>query len=948
MSRLPLALILLAGTSLTPAFAQEVTPVAEEPAQAVDAPAEQAAAEQEAAEEDEYLDEEEGGEPIVVTGQRERGAVLGDIKPDLQLDRRDIRAYGASNLAELLDALAPQTASGRGRGGGRPVVLLNGRRISGFSEIRNLPPEAISRVDIMPEEVALKYGYPADQRVVNFVLRPRFRAVTAEVEGGMATGGGRQSYEADLNILRITNNGRWNIDAEFERDTALFESERDLIQSPPSRPFDLVGNIAGTPLGSEIDPALSAALGQLVTVAGVPVSAAGGAPALSAFSATPNVTDDGRFRTLLPETDAFSVAGTINRTIFGDVNATLNARYEQTLSKSRFGLPSGVLTIGADNPFSPFGTDVALYRFVEGPRPLTRESDSRTAHVGAALNGDFLPWRWSFTANYDRVRNLVHTDTNLDFTGVQERIDADDPALNPFGPFPGLGFGPRDRSRSVNESANAEFVTNGPIADLPAGDITASLKLGGELRGFDSETMRGGFEQIRDLSRNRVNGQASFDIPIARRNRDVLAAIGDLSANANFAVDHLSDFGTLKTYGFGLNWSPVRALRVIASFTQEEGAPGIQQLGDPVSVVPNVRVFDFTRGETVDVNRIEGGNPDLLADNRRVMKLGFNLRPFSETDLTLNADYNRSRIRNPIAGFPTATPEIEAAFPERFVRGGDGRLLQIDSRPVNFARSDREEIRWGINFSKPIASRGGGGGGFGGGRGGWRQRGEAGAGASPAGQVPPQGTPPADGQTPPATPPERAAAAPGEGRAGPGGPGGGRGFGGRGGQGQGGRLQFSLYHTWRLQDQILIRDGVPELDLLNGSATGNRGGQSEHLIEAQAGISKNGFGARLSANWQSGTSVFDDPGAGASAGALRFSDFTTLNLRLFADLGQQRSLVREYPWLRGTRVTLRVNNLLDSRLQVRDETGATPLSYQPAYLDPLGRSVSLSIRKLFF
>ena len=98
MSRLPLALILLAGTSLTPAFAQEATPVAEQPAQA-DAAAAQAEAGQEAAEEDEYLDEEEGGEPIVVTGQRERGAVLGDIKPDLQLDRRDIRAYGASNLA---------------------------------------------------------------------------------------------------------------------------------------------------------------------------------------------------------------------------------------------------------------------------------------------------------------------------------------------------------------------------------------------------------------------------------------------------------------------------------------------------------------------------------------------------------------------------------------------------------------------------------------------------------------------------------------------------------------------------------------------------------------------------------------------------------------------------------------------------------------------------------
>jgi hypothetical protein len=34
--------------------------------------------------------------------------------------------------------------------GGSPVILLNGRRIAGFQEIRDLPTEAILRVDILP------------------------------------------------------------------------------------------------------------------------------------------------------------------------------------------------------------------------------------------------------------------------------------------------------------------------------------------------------------------------------------------------------------------------------------------------------------------------------------------------------------------------------------------------------------------------------------------------------------------------------------------------------------------------------------------------------------------------------------------------------------------------------------------------------------------------------
>ena len=80
----------------------------------------------------------------------------GDIPPEIQLNQADIRAYAVSSVADLLTELAPQTGSGRGSG--MPVVLLNGRRISSFAEIRDLPTEAIERVDILPEEVALKYG----------------------------------------------------------------------------------------------------------------------------------------------------------------------------------------------------------------------------------------------------------------------------------------------------------------------------------------------------------------------------------------------------------------------------------------------------------------------------------------------------------------------------------------------------------------------------------------------------------------------------------------------------------------------------------------------------------------------------------------------------------------------------------------------------------------------
>jgi hypothetical protein len=311
------------------------------------------------------------------------------------------------------------------------------------------------------------------------------------------------------------------------------------------------------------------------------------------------------------------------------------------------------------------------------------------------------------------------------------------------------------------------------------------------------------------------------------------------------------------------------------------------------------------------------------------LSLRLTARPLDETDLALVANYTRTRIHDPIAAFPTATPEIEAAFPERFLRDPQGRLLQVDARPVNFARSEREELRWGFNFSKPIGPQGP----TPEQRAAWRERmrqRQEGGGA-PGGE----------------------GAAPRQGGDRGGGFGGGRGGFGGGGFGRfgggGGRLQLALYHTWRFTDEILIRPGMPVLDLLNGSAVGNRGGQPRHEIELDAGWYRNGFGARLTADWQSGTTVRGlADGAGGSAGDLFFGDFATLNLRLFADLTQQRALIRRHPFLRGTRITLSIDNVLDSRLRVRDEAGLTPLGYQGAYLDPLGRSVRLTIRKQFF
>ena len=561
-----------------------------------------------------------------------------------------------------------------------------------------------------------------------------------------------------------------------------------------------------------------------------------------------------------------------------------------------------------------------------GAGVLGQRTDTITGHLGTTLNRPLGgSWQASLTGGYDRVHARTTSET---------------------GTFDNRGI-------SDSSTGQADLLVNGSPFSLPAGAVSTSIRVGASTSDFTSRSFRAAGNQMGDVSRDIVNGRVNLDLPITSRSKGVLGAIGNFSLNGNAAVDQLSDFGTLTTIGYGANWSPVTGVRLIGSVSDQDEAPSAQQLGNPLVTTPNVRVFDYVRGETATVTTVTGGNAGLIADNRHVAKLGLTLTPWSARDLTITATYTNTSIDDPSVAFPAATAAIEAAFPTRFTRDASGVLTRIDTRPINFARSERSELRWGINFSKALKSKvqkeieayrnGTGPNPFAGlrfpGQGGRR----AGDAASPSGTgaATGQGTPPAGGD---------GAGGRGRGGGGFGGGGfrgGGGGFrgGGRGGQG-GGRLQFALYHTWHLTDRVLVADGGPRLDLLNGDAIGATGGQPRHELEGQAGYSNNGLGARLSVNYASGTEV--NGGTPGAPEPLRFSGLATANLRLFADFGGRLEWVKAHPWLRGVRATVSVDNLFDSRQRVTDATGTTPVSYQPDYLDPLGRTVRVSLRKLFF
>jgi hypothetical protein len=825
---------------------------------------------------------------VLVSGERD--AALGDTVPQIQLDPPDIESIGVSSVAELLDELTAETQSSRGRGDVPPVLLLNGRRISGPAEIHDIPSEAIERIDVLSEDVALRYGYAADQKVVNFVVRQRYRALDAEGEGSVATEGGGEVAKANLNYIRLAGQALLNLDMSYEQDAVLLESQRDLDTIATGSPFDLIGNVTapGAAAGAEIDPALSALAGETVTVAEVPLLPAGVKPSLADFAANANVarlTDLSPDRSLRPQTRRFHVNAVARRGILGSVYATVNAGVDVVDSRSLQGLASASLLVPAADPFSPFSTAVQVNRYLAELAPLSQQADSVTAHTGFSLDADVRRWTWSVTGSEEHVVSHTSTQTGVDLDPAQALLDVDDPTLDPFTRLPAelLMMRAGEYAQSTSDIGNLQVVANGTVLELPAGPLTTSLDVGEEVSRIESQSSAAGDTQASNLSRNVTRGQMNVEIPLTNRTRGVLGRFGDLTGDINVTAQQVSDFGFIHGMYLGLNWSPSGRLNLAASGVNDEAAPSVQFLSSPTILTPNVPVFDYVRGQTVTVTQLTGGNADLAADHRHLLSLSLNYRPLPKTNLNINAGYVISDTRNLTAPLPAATSAAQAAFPDRYLRDGSGDLIEVDERPVNFAHEDRVQLRWGINGSWPLGS------------------------STDAARA-------ADGR-------------PGEVGAPSGGP---------------ANLQIALRDAWFIRDDILIRAGIPELDLLNGGAIGATGGQPRQQISLQAGFTAGWFGARISDRWHGASLV----NGGTASGDLTFSALNTASLRLFMNLGDVPAF-KDTGWVHGVRVVLSADNAFNEHQNVHDANGDVPLAYQSAYLDPLGRVIRLDLRKVF-
>lgn len=632
---------------------------------------------------------------IVVTANRYYGEA--SVATETEFDESEIASQGVDNVQGLLDRLAPFIDPA----GNAPVVLINGRPVDGDRSILSYPPEALNRVAVLKPDAAAQYGYPADRRVVNLVLKKHFSSMNLDAGGLGATRGGQ--YGGELSAGRVTIDGptRWNVLARLSSDTALRKSARDIVPAPGI--FDVTGYVAA-PDGGEIDPALSLLAGHVTMRAGIPDWQA---PTLADFAATADRShpvDPNAYETLLPSRRALIFSAGVSRPI-GALSASLNLNATSTASHALRGLPMASLVLPADNPWSSFADDVLLVRPLAGERTLRNDNSAQTLGVSFTLSGRISGWQVSLSSSYARSRTESLLERGIDTGQVQALLGAGDPSLNPYGPWSSrLLLTDRNRSRGDNLSARLNVIKT--LADLPAGPLTANLTINAARSALESRvtgSLAGML--LTDRQSGRFEGQIALNVPVSRRTKDAIGPLGDLTIDLLAGGQAIGGNSLQKRYGAGFTWSPAPFAQLRGTLENVEGAPTPEQLDGPIVTTIN-RVFDYARQEAVDAVWILGGNPELRRGRRQSRALTTMFRPLSDQTLTLNLGYGEQVAKGGVAPFPELTPAIEAAFPERVVRDAAGRLVSVDARPINLVSETTAELSSGIALRLPRRSNG--------------------------------------------------------------------------------------------------------------------------------------------------------------------------------------------------------------------------------------------------
>lgn len=653
-------------------------------------------------------------------------------------------------------------------GSKRTLVLVDGMRfvnaasasgVPGSVDLNAIPESMIDRVEVLQDGASAIYGSDAIAGVVNIITKSRQKGLVASAQLGSYldhSDGETQNYQISWGN---TDSGPTQIvvGANYVKQDPISSGDRAISRFPnPYATSCLEGGCSsGTPLGRFI------VLGQDLTLI-APVI--GRSPTLADYRDWAGDGDRFNFAPynyILTPLERFGAFVHLKQELTPSINFNAKLLWNQRKSKNQaaplplfVGPAAGngnlldLISIDATNPYNPFGVTLrgddpttaaneATYDFIGrriiegGPRRYAQKVE--TTYATATVDGRFAiggrEWFWDINGLYGKNKANQRVLGNINAANLAMALGpvADcTGACVPFNIFGGVGsitpamldyvaFTQRDSSQQKlwGVTANA----TGTLLDLPGGGL--GLAIGVEHRDYSGSfnpdpIVAAGLGS--DIPALPTRGGYNVDEAYAELNAPLLAHVAGaelLEFNGAVRFSDYSTSGSTTNFKGGVNWKPIRDLRLRGGYSEGFRAPTIgesfgtpsrfdQELLDPCSsdqnptgqVLANCQAQGVPAGYTQlnpQLSVVTGGNEALKPETSKGWNLGAVWSPAFMPGFSVEADYYKIRVNGAIQALSADTTlqrcvvDNDPLACSLITRSSSGQITQIRGLLQNIA-----------------------------------------------------------------------------------------------------------------------------------------------------------------------------------------------------------------------------------------------------------------------
>ena len=586
------------------------------------------------------------------------------------------------------------TASLRGLGASRTLVLLNGRRLANtaFSgvagggaavDINSIPLSAIDRVEVLTDGASAIYGSDAIAGVINFILRSDYSGAEASAYYGDSQHGGGQQQ-------RYTATAGWG-DLQKDKFNVFATVDYQKLEGikASQRPFSASAyqpNAAGGPFDKTSGNSfpgnvfLPAVPGREGTTQNPNYPAC--RPPYSFGTSTAETLGQCRFDyasiiDISPPSEQWNAFGKGTWQINNDLRAFIEASYSQTTSTLRVSpspISASTLISGEPiltNPGTPFYPTALATQYGLNGQPLavswralelgarTDQNEITQTRVVAGVQGVAAGWDYSAAVNWSDSKA-----TNSWLGGWVSGTTLQ-PILN-SGQINLFGFNTPEAVSLMSQSlilgpvltakaSSTEFDLTGSkdLYQLPAGPL--ALALGGLYRQEKYQT-----DALPILNSGDVPGIGSVSsVPAVDRNIWAVYAeanipiVKNLEANVAVRYDDYEGVGNTTNPKLSVRWQPLKELLFRGSIGTGFRAPSLAELYAPTSVGSTGDLYSdplrcpktgSPRDCDAQFNTQQGGNTSLKPEKSTQWLVGLVVAPLPQ--MTFGVDYWNVEVKN--------------------------------------------------------------------------------------------------------------------------------------------------------------------------------------------------------------------------------------------------------------------------------------------------------------